>query len=84
MNRLGSMREYVKQLKAIGEFQELDAEVDWDLEMGAIIRRCSELQALAPLFNRVNGIEPGFRVLGAPDRCDIIRVKRPRLPEVKR
>src|SRR5262249_10280641 len=38
----------------------------WNLEMGAIIRRTYELQAPAPLFNRIKGIEPGFRVLGAP------------------
>ena len=34
--------------------------------MGAIIRRSYELRAPAPLFNRIKGIEPGFRVLGAP------------------
>ena len=34
--------------------------------MGAIIRRAGELQAAAPLFHRIKGIERGFRVLGAP------------------
>ena len=66
MNRLKSLREYVDQLKALGEIQEIDVEVDWNLEMGAIIRRTYELQAPAPLFTRIKGIEPGFRVLGAP------------------
>src|SRR5262249_13150545 len=66
MHRLRSLREYVDRLQAIGEIQEIDAEVDWNLEMGAIIRRTYELQAPAPLFNRIKGIEPGFRVLGAP------------------
>jgi UbiD family decarboxylase len=66
MHRLRSLREYVDQLKALGEIQEIDVEVDWNLEMGAIIRRSYELQAAAPLFNHIKGIEPGFRVFGAP------------------
>jgi UbiD family decarboxylase len=66
MNRLRSLREYVEALQALGEIQEIDIEVDWHLEMGAIIRRCYELQAPAPLFNTIKGIEPGFRVLGTP------------------
>jgi len=66
MTRLKSLPEYIARLKTIGEIQEIDVEVDWNLEMGAIIRRCCELQAPAPLFNRIKGIEPGFRVLGAP------------------
>ncbi|MBI3824333.1 MAG: UbiD family decarboxylase [Planctomycetes bacterium] len=66
MNRLHSLREYVERLQSLGEIQEVDIEVDWNLEMGAVIRRCYELQTPAPLFNRIKGIEPGFRVLGAP------------------
>ena len=66
MTRLKSLPEYIAQLKTLGEIQEIDVEVDWNLEMGAIIRRCCELQAPAPLFNRIKDIEPGFRVLGAP------------------
>src|SRR2546425_6512200 len=66
MNHLTSLRDYVAALQALGEIQEIDIEVDWNLEMGAIIRRSYELRAPAPLFNRIKGIEPGFRVLGAP------------------
>lgn len=61
-----SLRDYVAALHAIGEVQEIDREVSLDLEIGAVIRRSYELQAPAPLFNRIGGIEPGFRVLGAP------------------
>jgi 4-hydroxy-3-polyprenylbenzoate decarboxylase len=60
------LREYVDQLRALGEVQPIDAEVDWNLELGAIVRRSYELRAPAPLFRRIKGIEPGFRVLGAP------------------
>src|SRR5581483_1576839 len=66
MTRLKSLRDYIAALRTVGEIQEVDVEVDWNLEMGAIIRRSYEVRAPAPLFNRIKGIEPGFRVLGAP------------------
>jgi 4-hydroxy-3-polyprenylbenzoate decarboxylase len=66
MKRLACLRQYIEALQALGEIQEIDVEVDWNLELGAIIRRTYELRAPAPLFNRIKGIESGFRVLGAP------------------
>lgn len=60
------LREFITRLKEIGDVQEINAEVDWNLEMGAIARRSMDLRAPAPLFNRVLGIEEGFRALGAP------------------
>jgi hypothetical protein len=69
MKHLKSLREYLDELRALGELQEINALVDWNLEMGAIIRRSYELRAPAPLFKRIKDIEPGFRVLGAPAGC---------------
>ena len=66
MRHLTSLRDYIAALRQIGEVHDVETEVDWNLEMGAVIRRSYELQAPAPLFNRIKGIEPGFRVLGAP------------------
>jgi 4-hydroxy-3-polyprenylbenzoate decarboxylase len=66
MRHLKSLREFVDALETIGEIQPIDSEVDWNLEIGAITRRSYELRAPAPLFNRIKGIESGFRVLGAP------------------
>jgi 4-hydroxy-3-polyprenylbenzoate decarboxylase len=66
MKRLRCLRDYIEHLRALGEIQDIDVEVDWNLELGAIIRRSYELQAPAPFFQRIRGIEPGFRVLGAP------------------
>jgi hypothetical protein len=66
MKHLKSLREYIDELKKLGELLEIDVEVDWNLEVGAIARRSCELRAPAPLFNRIKGIERGFRVLGAP------------------
>jgi UbiD family decarboxylase len=63
---LKSLREYVDALAEIDEVQQIDKEVDWNLEIGAIARRCYETGAPAPLFNTIKGIEKGFRVLGAP------------------
>ncbi|MBW4579889.1 MAG: UbiD family decarboxylase [Tildeniella nuda ZEHNDER 1965/U140] len=66
MNHLKSLRDYIEALAAIGEVQEIDRAVNWQLEIGAIARRCYETGAPAPLFNTIKGIEKGFRVLGAP------------------
>ncbi len=63
---LKSLREYIDALAEIGEVQPIDKEVDWNLEIGAIARRCYETGAPTPLFNTIKGIEPGFRVLAAP------------------
>ena len=63
---LKSLREYIDALKEIGEVQEIEPEVDWNLEIGAICRRCYETGSPAPLFNNIKDIESGFRVLGAP------------------
>jgi 4-hydroxy-3-polyprenylbenzoate decarboxylase len=66
MINIKSFREFVERLADSGELQVISREVDWDLEMGAITRRCNELGAPAPLFEKVKGIETGFRALGAP------------------
>ena len=66
MKQFASLREYITALREIGEIQEIDAEVDWNVEMGAIIQRSYELGAPAPLFNRIREAEAGFRALGAP------------------
>jgi 4-hydroxy-3-polyprenylbenzoate decarboxylase len=66
LKRLRSLREFIDALKAIGEVQPIDKEVDWNLEIGAVTRRSYELRAPAPLFNTIKGIDRGLRVLGAP------------------
>jgi 4-hydroxy-3-polyprenylbenzoate decarboxylase len=66
MKHFASLRDYIEALRDLGEIQEINAKVDWNLEMGAIIQRSYELGSPAPLFNRIRGIEAGFRALGAP------------------
>jgi UbiD family decarboxylase len=45
MNRLRDLREYIGALKAIGELQEINKEIDRNLEIGAIVRRSYDLRA---------------------------------------
>lgn len=67
MRHLRSLREFISELETIGEIQRIETEVDWNLEIGAIIRRGYDLTAPAPLFSNITGYEgSGFRVLGAP------------------
>ncbi|WP_213739858.1 UbiD family decarboxylase [Bradyrhizobium sp. dw_411] len=64
--QLTDLRQYIEALRRLGEIQEIDAPVSLDLELGAIIRRCYETGAPAPLFKAFSDHPPGFRILGAP------------------
>ncbi|MFJ4653333.1 UbiD family decarboxylase [Nocardia sp. NPDC088792] len=67
MAHLKSLREFITALEAIGEIQTIDHEVDWQLEIGAVIRHSYDLRAPAPLFTNITDYQDsGFRVLGAP------------------
>jgi UbiD family decarboxylase len=63
---LTDLRQYIEALRRYGEIQEIDAPVSLDLELGAIVRHCSETGAPAPLFNAFSDHPSGFRILGAP------------------
>jgi 4-hydroxy-3-polyprenylbenzoate decarboxylase len=60
------LREYITSLEKEGELQRISRTVDWNLEVGAIIRRAMDLKAPAPLFEQINGYPAGYRILGAP------------------
>ena len=47
---LTDLRLFIEALHGLGEIQEIGAPVSLDLELGAIIRRCIETGAPAPLF----------------------------------
>lgn len=59
------LREYIERLEEEGELVRIEQEIDWDLEVGAIIRRSLDLKAPAPLFENIKGYEKGCRILGA-------------------
>jgi UbiD family decarboxylase len=63
---LTDLRQYIEALRELGEIQDIDAPVSLNLELGAIIRRCYEIGAPAPLFTAFSDHPAGFRVLGAP------------------
>jgi 4-hydroxy-3-polyprenylbenzoate decarboxylase len=67
MTHLRSQREFIAELEKIGDLRRVGTEVDWNLEIGAIIRRSYDLRAPAPLFTNITGYQDsGFAVLGAP------------------
>ena len=66
MTHLKDLRAYIDALSALGDVRRIDAQVDLDLEIGAVIRRSYELRAPAPLFERIKDVAQGFRILGAP------------------
>jgi len=55
-------RDYLEQLEQHGELHRVTAEVDWDLELGAISRRALDTRAPALLFENIRGYAPGHRV----------------------
>jgi 3-polyprenyl-4-hydroxybenzoate decarboxylase len=78
MRHLKSLRDFIVELESIGDLQRISTEVDLDLEIGAICRRCYETGAAAPLFENIKGVEKGFRVLGAPGGVNArIKLKSP-------
>ena len=54
-------RDYLDTLKEMGELVEIDDEVDWYLELGAIFRRTQETLSPGAIFNKVKGCPDGFR-----------------------
>ncbi len=66
MNHLTDLRQYVNSLNAINEIVHVKQEVELDLEIGAIARRCYETGSPAALFSNIKGAANGFRVLAAP------------------
>lgn len=67
MKHIKSLREFIQELERIGDLQNIYHQVDWKLEIGAIIRHTYDLKAPAPFFNKIKDYDnSGFRILGAP------------------
>ncbi|MFI2189898.1 UbiD family decarboxylase [Streptomyces sioyaensis] len=66
MAHLTDLRELIAALESLGDLKRIDREVSADLEAAAITRLSYERQTPAPLFENVAGVEPGFRLFGAP------------------
>jgi UbiD family decarboxylase len=50
-----SMREWIAKLEEEGELKRVTAEVDWNLELGAIARRVADMEGPALLFENIKG-----------------------------
>jgi 4-hydroxy-3-polyprenylbenzoate decarboxylase len=55
------IREFIRKLEEEGELHRIKAEVDWNLELSAIMRKVFEKNGPACLFENVKGSD--FRVL---------------------
>lgn len=64
LSYLGDLREYIEELRKIGELVEVQEEVDWNLEVGAIIRRCYETGSSSPAVQLYQGSQPWVSDLG--------------------
>ncbi len=60
------LREFIQKCEQLGDAVTVQQEVDWNLEAGAITRRCCELQAPAPFFQKIKDYPEGYRIFGAP------------------
>lgn len=58
-------REFIARLKESGDLVTVEQEVDWDLELGAIVRRVCENQLPAPHFKNITDY-PGFEASEVP------------------
>jgi UbiD family decarboxylase len=65
MARAKDLREYLSVLESLGDVEHIDRAVSVVLEAAAITRWSTEQRRPAPLFNNVEGVAAGFRLLGA-------------------
>jgi UbiD family decarboxylase len=65
MKRIKDLREYVQVLESLNDLERINRPVSPILEASAITRRSTELLRPAPLFENVQGVAPGFRLMGA-------------------
>ncbi|MDP6179680.1 MAG: UbiD family decarboxylase [Desulfatiglandales bacterium] len=57
-----SMRSFIEALEGSGDIVRVKKEVDWDLEVGAIGRRCYEMEGPTVLFEKIKDYPEGFRI----------------------
>ncbi len=58
------VREFIARLEKEGEAQRIEEEVDWNLEVGAMLRRSAEEGLPAPVFQKIKGYPEGYRIFG--------------------
>ncbi len=58
------VREFIAKLEKEGEAVEIEDEVDWNLEAGAMLRRAAEEGLPALFFTKIKGYPEGYRLFG--------------------
>lgn len=56
------LRQYIQKLEIAGEVKRIEKEVDWNLEVGAIVRRAAEQGLPAPFFQKIKDCDKGYRI----------------------
>ena len=57
------LREYIARLEKEGELKRIKTEVNWDLELGAIMRKANDLRKPALLFENIKGYSSDRTIL---------------------
>jgi len=60
------VREFITKLEAEGQLRRIAEEVDWNLEVGAMVRWANEGGLPAPFFQQIKGYPEGYSILGSP------------------
>ncbi|MBI4319437.1 MAG: UbiD family decarboxylase [Chloroflexi bacterium] len=60
------VREYMVALEQWGELVRIEAEVDWNLEVGAVMRRSCEIGTPSAHFKKIRGYGPEHSIFGPP------------------
>jgi len=59
-NPFNDLREFIQKLEEEGELKRINAEVDWDLEIGAIMRKVHDVEGPAILFEKIKDYAKEF------------------------
>jgi len=59
-------RDFIEALSKTGDVVPIKQEIDWDLEVGAIVRKANERREAAPFFEKIKDYPDGFRIFGSP------------------
>jgi UbiD family decarboxylase len=60
------LRDWINDLKKIGELKEIEGEVDWNLEAAAISCMSNRVNGPAMWFKKIKGYPEGYTLLGEP------------------
>ena len=72
MPRIRDLRDYLRVLESLGDVEHIDRPVSAVLEAAAITRRSTEQGRPAPLFDNIEGAQPGSACSEHRVRCPVI------------